>query len=201
MIEEIIKNVGNSTIVAATKYVDVSQMKEIYAKGITNFGENRVDSFLGKYDVLNGYDITWHFIGHLQRNKCSKVINKIEYLHSLDNIELAKLINKYRTTPLKCFVQVNISQDELKYGINEEDLSSFLEEVKQYEKVEIVGLMTILKADLSEEENYAYFSHLAELCEKYNLKMTSMGMSSDYKQAVKANATYIRLGSILFKGE
>ena len=78
------------TLVAATKYVDAFEMKKMYEVGITNFGENRVDDFLLKYDALKDCpNIKWHFIGHLQRNKCREVINKIDYLHSLDSLKLA----------------------------------------------------------------------------------------------------------------
>ena len=86
----------NVTLVAATKYVDSERMIELLDNGINNFGENRVDSFLKKYVDLLDYDITWHFIGNLQRNKAKMVIDKIDYLHSLDSLELAKIINKLR---------------------------------------------------------------------------------------------------------
>ena len=80
----------NITIVAATKYVDVSEMVYLLDNGINNFGENRVEDFLRKYEALKDHSIIWHFIGHLQRNKAHKLINKIDYLHSLDSLKLAE---------------------------------------------------------------------------------------------------------------
>ena len=82
----------NVTLVAASKYVDASEIKKAYELGIANFGENRVDSFLEKFSELSDLDITWHFIGHLQRNKAKDVINKIDYLHSLDSLQIADQI-------------------------------------------------------------------------------------------------------------
>ena len=125
-IYEIIDSVGDATIVAATKYVDSSLMKELLKYGINNFGENRVDSFLEKYEDLKNEDIVWHFIGHLQRNKALKVIDKIEYLHSLDSLKLAKIINDNRKEPLKCFIEVNLNKEESKDGIYLDELDDFI---------------------------------------------------------------------------
>ncbi len=96
-INEFLKTIPSDIcVVAATKYVDSTKMIDLYNAGVHDFGENRVDSFLKKYDELKDYDINWHFIGHLQRNKCKDVINKIDYLHSLDSLKLANEIEKYR---------------------------------------------------------------------------------------------------------
>ena len=105
------------TVIAATKYVGAPDMVTLYNNGIHDFGENRVDSFLLKYDQLKDYEITWHFIGHLQRNKAKKVIDKINYLHSLDSLELAAFIDKNRGSPLKCFIEVSINLEENKNGV------------------------------------------------------------------------------------
>ena len=87
-IKEFIKSIPNDvTLVGATKYGDINDLKALYDAGIFNFGENRVDSFLNKYEALKDLNIKWHFIGHLQRNKAQLVINKIDYLHSLDSLE------------------------------------------------------------------------------------------------------------------
>ena len=100
-IVEFIKTIpAHVTLVAATKYIDASSMRVLYDKGVTNFGENRSESFLEKYEALSSLPITWHFIGHLQRNKARKVIDKINYLHSLDSLELAQIIDKERKEPL-----------------------------------------------------------------------------------------------------
>lgn len=198
-VKALILKAKDSKIIAASKYADVSDMLKLYDLGICDFGENRADSFLGKYNVLNGYDITWHFIGHLQRNKAKYVLGKIDYLHSLDSILLLEYIQKYCKKPLNCFIEVNISNDENKYGIKPDEIDYFLAEALKYPMVRIVGLMTILKNGLSHQEKMAYFGQINELSKKYNLPMTSFGMSSDYEEALCFKPTYIRLGSILFK--
>ncbi len=197
-VRNLILKAKDSKIIAASKYADISSMIKLYNLGIHDFGENRVDSFLGKYNVLNGYNITWHFIGHLQRNKAKYVLGKIDYLHSLDSVLLLEYIERYCKKPLNCFIEVNISNDENKYGIKPYELEDFLTEAKKYSMVRIVGLMTILKNGLSHQEKMAYFKEISELSNKYNLPMTSFGMSSDYEEALCFKPTYVRLGSILF---
>ena len=132
---------NNVTLVAATKYADIDDMKMLFNNGATCFGENRVESFLNKHQALSSLDVEWHFIGHLQRNKARKVLAKINYLHSLDSLELADLINKTRSTPLKCFVEVSINLEENKYGVPFYKVKDFIRECLKYQNVQIVGLM------------------------------------------------------------
>ena len=202
-LQNFIKTIPNNiTIVAATKYVDSDDMKVLLDKGINNFGENRVDSFLDKYEKLKSEDIKWHFIGHLQRNKAKKVIDKIEYLHSLDSIELAELINKERNSPLKCFIEVSINLEESKNGVPYYEVSNFLEKVLPLKNVEIVGLMMMaVKGSLNTDEQFKKLRLLRdELSKEFNISLPylSMGMSDDYLSAIKEGATHIRLGRVLF---
>lgn len=191
-------------IVAATKYVDSSDMKELLKLGINNFGENRVSSFLTKYEELKDYDINWHFIGHLQRNKCKEVINKIDCIHSLDSLKLALMIQKERLIPLDTFIEVSINEEENKNGVKVSDLDNFIEEVLKYKNINLVGFMMMGIAYSSSDELIAQFSRLntllAQVNKKYNLelKCLSMGMSDDYKEALACGATHIRLGRILW---
>lgn len=204
-IYEIIENVNGAKIVAATKYVDSLDMVKLLDYGINDFGENRVDAFLKKYDDLKEYDICWHFIGHLQRNKALKVIDKISYLHSLDSLKLAKIINDNRVSPLNCFIEVNLNKEESKDGVYLEDLDEFLLNVIKFPNVKIVGLMTMSSKYDSNDSKLNQFEFLSQLKnrlnEKYNLDMKylSMGMSDDYLEAVKAFSTHVRLGRILWK--
>lgn len=191
-------------VVAATKYVDSSDMANLLEHGINNFGENRVDSFLKKYDELKEYpNIKWHFIGHLQRNKAKDVINKIDYLHSLDSIELAKIIDKSRTTPLNVFVEVSINLEESKNGVPYYEAKEFVKKILEYKNINLVGLM--MMAYKNSEQAYDEFSKLTKLKEEIendlNIKIPylSMGMSDDYLEAIKAGATHIRLGRILYE--
>ena len=139
---------SNITLVGATKYGDINDLKELYNAGISNFGENRVDSFLNKYEALKDLNIKWHFIGRLQRNKAGLVINKIDYLHSLDSLELVKLINKYRDKPLDCFIEVSINLEDNKEDVVTEKL------LTTDEKEKLVRYERLLKGGVNSKEEY-----------------------------------------------
>ena len=193
------------TLVAATKYGDSGDLRELYSNSVTNFGENRVDAFLNKYESLKDLDISWHFIGHLQRNKAHLVLDKIDYLHSLDSLELAKLINKYRVAPLNCFIEVSINLEENKNGVPYYEVKNFIKNCLEYKNVNIVGLMMMAVSNSSIESLHKQFRKLKELQleiqKEFNIDLPylSMGMSDDYKVAVSEGATHIRLGRILFE--
>lgn len=195
----------NVTLVAATKYVDVDDMEVLLANGVNNFGENRTESFLRKYDLLKNKGAIWHFIGHLQRNKASEVINKIDYLHSLDSLKLAKIIEEKRVEPLKTFVEVSINLEETKNGVPFYEAKQFIKELLKYKKIELVGLMMMAvkeSDDLSLQKQFSKLKILRDEIEKdLNIKLPflSMGMSDDYKEALKEGATHIRLGRILYE--
>ena len=194
---------SNITLVAATKYIDSSEMRNLFKNGVTNFGENRVDAFLNKYEDLKDLNITWHFIGHLQRNKAKEVINKIDYLHSLDSLKLADEIEKYRERPLPTFVEVSINLEENKNGVPYYELEDFIKSLLKYKKIKLVGLMMMtIKVSEDKENQFAKLVELKKKIEKnLNIKIPylSMGMSEDYLEAIKEGATHIRLGRILFK--
>lgn len=204
-IDSFIKSIPNNVkVVAATKYISSSEIEELYKHNIKDYGENRVDSFLEKYQSLYKYkDIKWHFIGHLQRNKAKEVINKIDYLHSLDSLKLADIIEKQREVPLKTFVEVSINLEESKNGVPYYEIESFISSLLKYQKIELVGLMMMaVKGSLNTEEQFNKLREIRDSLEKkFNIKIPylSMGMSDDYLSAIKAGATHIRLGRILYK--
>ena len=195
------------TIVAATKYLKADEMVHLYEAGISNFGENRVEDFLNKTATLQNKDIVWHFIGHLQRNKAKKVIDKINYLHSLDSLSLAHLIDKYRSSPLNCFIEVSINLEENKNGVPYYELVDFIKELLPLKNIHIVGLMMMAKANSSNEELHHQFKALKDLQIKIgeelniDLPYLSMGMSGDYLIAISEGATHIRLGRVLLEKE
>ena len=204
-LKEIINSCGDATIVAATKYVDTSVMEELLANGINNFGENRVDSFLEKYEKLSSNNkIVWHFIGTLQTNKVKKMINKISYLHSLNSVKLASCIDKYRESPLNCFLEVNLTESLSKTGIIPDNIISSLAMIKEFKNVNVIGLMTMTEADMTDLEKMEVFTKLKNLKEELNklgysnITHLSMGMSDDYHIAITCGATFVRLGRILF---
>lgn len=204
-IKQFIDSIPNDvTIVAATKYVDANDMKILFENGIYNFGENRADSFLSKYEILkDNKDIKWHFIGHLQRNKAKSVINLIDCLHSLDSLELAKKIDELRSVPLDTFIEVSINLEENKNGVPYYEVEEFIKQIMNYKNIHLVGLMMMAYKDSCNP--YDEFNKLRELRgqleNKLNIKLPylSMGMSDDYLDAIKAGATHIRLGRILFQ--
>lgn len=205
-VDEFIKTIpDNVTIVAATKYVGAKEMMELYNHNIKNFGENRVEAFNEKYETLKDIDdIKWHFIGHLQRNKCKDIINKIDYLHSLDSLELAKMIEKYREKELNTFIEVSINLEENKNGVDYHNIYDFVSELLKFKKIKIVGLMMMAIKNDTEDDLNDQFNKLAvlkqDLEKKFNIEIPylSMGMSDDYEIAIKNGATHIRLGRILW---
>ena len=204
-IKEFVKSIpSNVTIVAASKYVDANDVATLLDAGINNIGENRVDSFLHKYEALKDKGVIWHFIGHLQRNKAKEVIDKIDYLESLDSLKLAELINTHRLSPLKCFVEVSINLEENKNGVPYFELETFLREIQKFSNIQVVGLMMMAIRHSDDESLSEQFKKLRllrdEMEEKLNVKLPylSMGMSEDYLDAIKEGATHVRLGRILF---
>jgi len=193
------------TLVAATKYVDSNEMLLLFSNGVNNFGENRADSFLEKYNAINRPGMIWHFIGHLQRNKAKEIINKIDCLHSLDSLDLVEIIEKERIgKPLECFVEVSINHEANKNGVEPNEVKSFISKTQRYHNIKIVGLMMMSVAHSNEESLNKQFNELVLLKNQIekelhiSLPYLSMGMSDDYLVALKNEATHIRLGRILF---
>ena len=200
----------NVKLIAITKQVDIEPMREAYETGVRDFGENRLQEALSKQEKLGDLtDITWHFIGHIQKNKAKKIIESFDWIHSVDSLALAKRLNRLagelNRIP-KVFIQVKMLPDPNKYGWEAEELLADLAELNQYEFLKIQGLMTILPLELSPQETLKAFQATRELAtvieqKNYpNLKMEelSMGMSGDYLQAIAAGATMIRLGRTIF---
>lgn len=181
-------------IICASKYYNDTEIIEISKLGIKDFGENRVDQLLIKKSLLKEQDFTWHFIGHLQTNKIKEIINEIDYLHSLSSLKQAKLIDKYRNKPLKCLIQLNISEESSKNGITLDKVDEFIIELKKYDKIEIVGFMTMGVLNNNKLTNIV-FNKAKQLQQKYNYLELSMGMSDDYLLAIENGTTMLRIGS------
>ncbi|WP_211315964.1 YggS family pyridoxal phosphate-dependent enzyme [Oceanobacillus chungangensis] len=192
------------TIIGVTKYVTIERTVEAIEAGIENIGENRNEGFLEKYSEI-GTKAKWHFIGSLQSRKVKDIIDKIDVLHSLDRLSLAKEINKRASNQVDCFIQVNVSGEESKHGLAPEEVMPFIENLTTYEKVHIIGLMTMAPHIDDEEKIRSVFRRLAELRDSIQSKnydhapcsFLSMGMSNDYEIAIEEGATHIRIGSNL----
>ncbi|MDY0339004.1 MAG: YggS family pyridoxal phosphate-dependent enzyme [Acholeplasmataceae bacterium] len=183
----------NGTIVCASKYFDADEIRILYQKGVHDFGENKVQDFLKKVELLKDLDITWHFIGHLQSNKVKDMINHVSLLHTLDRFSVAKEIQKHANQSVNCLIQVNLTEEDQKSGVNPDNLDQFLLEIKKYDKINIVGFMTMGKLDDLEMTEIA-FKKLDELANLYHLPYRSMGMTDDYEIAIKHHATHLRIG-------
>ncbi|WP_042144983.1 YggS family pyridoxal phosphate-dependent enzyme [Paucisalibacillus sp. EB02] len=198
------RNSEDITIIAVTKYVTIERTEEVVDAGVLNLGENRQEGFIEKYNHF-GNRVSWHFIGSLQTRKVKDIIDKVDYIHSLDRLSLAKEINKRASTVKDCFVQVNVSGEESKHGIQPEDVIQFIEKTSEYANIRIVGLMTMAPHSDDKELLHKVFRELGELRDKVKQRnyqhapcnYLSMGMSNDYEIAIMEGATHIRIGSKL----
>ncbi|RFU63357.1 YggS family pyridoxal phosphate-dependent enzyme [Peribacillus glennii] len=192
------------TIIAVTKYVSTIRAIEAVDAGIKNLGENREDGLLEKYTELHGR-ADFHFIGSLQTRKVKNIIDKVEYIHSLDRISLAEEIQKRAKTPVKCFVQVNVSGEDSKHGIDLSEAVEFVRSLESFDKVVVDGLMTMAPFTQDERLLRDCFRKLKQLqAEVQNqalgnapCKQLSMGMSNDFPIAIEEGATMIRIGTAL----
>ena len=200
----------NVKIIAVTKYYNEEKLLEAYEAGIRDFGENRVQDALDKLAKLpdevksNSF---FHLIGHLQSNKVNKAVGNFDFIHSVDSLKLAEMINK-RAEELgiiqKIFLQVNNANEAQKSGFEVEQLRKDFAKIIQMQHIKVEGLMNIAPFGLENEELSHLFNGVKnlqlELKSEYDCEVgeLSMGMSGDFEIALKAQATYIRLGRILF---
>ncbi|MGI6767574.1 MAG: YggS family pyridoxal phosphate-dependent enzyme [Bacilli bacterium] len=204
-VRESLKDYPHVEVIAATKYMNIEQTKELVEAGIYNLGENRTDMFLEKYEALkDNPNVKWHFFGVVQTRKIRDIANKIECLHSLDKLSLAIELDKKLTKPLDCFVQVNISEEPNKSGVPVNKVKTFIKQLEKYPKIRVIGLMCIAKLTFDEDvlrKSFTKMQKLKEEIESMNLPYApchelSMGMSNDYRIAVQYGATKVRLGRV-----
>jgi pyridoxal phosphate enzyme (YggS family) len=209
-IEETCKRSGRKPdevkLIAVSKYFGVDSIIEAKNCGLTDFGENRAQELTLKYEKL-GNDVTWHFIGTLQKNKVKYAVNAAELIHSVDSIELVEEINA-RAEKLgkvqKILLEVKTSEEGTKSGLEtENEILSIVKRCSELKNIELKGLMTM--ATLTEDANIIRksFRDLRNLKDKinnkgYNLTELSMGMTSDFEIAIEEGATMIRIGSAIF---
>ena len=198
--EQIRNEVGNDVkIIAVTKYHSVEETLKAYEAGVRHFGENRIDGFIEKRRALPE-DAEVHFIGTMQSRKVKDVIGDLNFLHSLERESVAKKIEQAGHHVVNCFIQVNISDEESKHGLKPDEVEDFIEKLKDYKYVNVIGLMTMAPHTENTEVINQTFSGLKSLRDDLSTKYPevtelSMGMSNDYPLAVDNGATYIRIGS------
>ncbi|WP_342552045.1 YggS family pyridoxal phosphate-dependent enzyme [Paenibacillus sp. FSL R7-0652] len=194
-------------VIAVTKYVSLQTTGAVLDHGLEHIGENRWQDAQAKWETF-GQKGTWHFIGHLQTNKVKDVIGKFAYIHSLDRLSLAKELDKKAASlgiQVNTFMQVNISGEESKYGLQPELAGSFLKDIQSFNNLRVIGLMTMAPHEEDPEMTRPVFRGLRELRDDLNgqaltaepLRELSMGMSNDFEIAIEEGATWVRLGSIL----
>ncbi|WP_427813850.1 YggS family pyridoxal phosphate-dependent enzyme [Enterococcus sp. 22-H-5-01] len=196
------------TLVAVTKSVDSNAAEELIKLGVRDIAENRVDKLLEKKQALTDYpQVRWHLIGNLQRRKVKLIINEIDYFHALDSLRLAQEIQKRAEHKINCFIEVNVSGEESKQGIAPAELQTFIEGLAELDKLNIVGLMTMAPYEATQADIRAIFANLKQLqvqMKELNLPYApctelSMGMSQDFSLAIEEGATFVRVGTALFK--
>ena len=198
------RNPNEVKIIAVTKYVSNDRAKEAIEAGILNLGENYDEGLIAKWEVLQDKP-TWHFIGSLQTRKVKNIIDKVDYIHSLDRPSLAKEINKRANKRMKCLVQVNVSGEESKHGLAPQEVINFIKSIQDYPNIEVAGLMTMAPHTDDQSILRHCFRTLKSLqIEVQQMKLEyapctelSMGMSNDYAIAVEEGATLVRIGTAL----
>ncbi|NRD78797.1 YggS family pyridoxal phosphate-dependent enzyme [Bacillus sp. BRMEA1] len=198
------RNPEDVKLIAVTKYVSVERAQEALNSGIHDLGENRDEELLKKWEVLQDKPV-WHFIGTLQSRKVKNVIDKVEYIHSLDRLSLAEEINKRADRIIKCLVQVNVSGEESKHGLTPEEAIEFIKKLEGFPNINVAGLMTMAPLTDDEQLLRSCFRRLRELRDQVQAlhyqyapcTELSMGMSNDFILAIEEGATMVRIGTAL----
>lgn len=196
------------TLIAVSKTKPVETLQEAYDLGVRIFGENKVQELTAKYEALPK-DVHWHMIGHLQTNKVKYIIDKAELIHSVDSLKLAETIEKEAAKHdliADILVEVNVAEEESKFGMKMEEVIPFVEKVSAFPHVRVRGLMTIAPFVEDPEENRSIFADLHKLyidIKKKNhdndtVSVLSMGMTNDYEVAIEEGATMVRVGTGIF---
>lgn len=206
-VQTVLDEVKPATLVAATKYIDETQIEVLEKCGCLYFGENRVQAFLDKYEKYHGKG-HWHFIGTLQSNKVKYIIDKVELIHSINTLKLIKEVEKQadkHQLNVHVLLEVNIANEESKQGFNQDDIIEAMDLCLKCPHIIVDGLM-MMAPNIDPEDTRVYFKQTRELLQQlqnkypqYPLNQLSMGMSQDYKIALEEGATLVRIGRALFE--
>ncbi len=211
-IRKSLENTGRSlndiTIIAVSKNFDIEKIIEAYNCGLRDFGENRVQEFLEKYEKIDK-EINWHMIGHLQRNKVKYIYDKVKLIQSVDSIRLAKRIDKYcreNNMSMNILLEVNVAEDDSKFGFKIKELEESIKRISQFKTLNIKGFMTVAPYFDNPEDARPIFKELKNNFDKYSnieydnvsMEFLSMGMSNDYHIAIEEGANIVRIGTDIF---
>jgi len=196
------------TLIAVSKTKPVDMLMEAYNDGIRTFGENKVQELTGKIEEMPD-DISWHMIGHLQRNKVKYIAGKVALIHSVDSYRLAEEINvqaKKHGTVIPILIEVNVAQEDTKFGVKLEETEDLVRECAALDGISIKGLMTIAPFVENPEDNRPVFKALKDKSvdiaskniDNVTMDILSMGMTNDYQIAIEEGATMVRVGTGIF---
>lgn len=202
------RNRDEVTLIAVSKTKPVPMLQEIYDCDVRDFGENKVQEMCEKIEILPD-DIKWHMIGHLQTNKVKYIVGKTELIHSVDSLKLAQEIQKQalkKDVIVPILIEVNIAQEDTKFGIKKEDTIELVKAISQLDHVRIMGLMTIAPYVENAEDNRLYFRGIKQLSvdidnqniDNVCMNVLSMGMTGDYTVAIEEGSTMVRVGTGIF---
>ncbi|MCI5502970.1 MAG: YggS family pyridoxal phosphate-dependent enzyme [Anaerobutyricum sp.] len=202
------RNPDEVTLVAVSKMKPLEDIETLLETGQMEYGENYVQELCDKYEKISR-PVHWHMIGHLQTNKVKYIIDKTVLIHSVDSVHLAKQIEKEaakRNLTAQILIQVNIAEEETKFGLDTEELLQIIMEISKFPHVHIRGLMTSAPFVADPEENRCYFKKLHELfvdigkknIDNVTMDILSMGMTNDYEVAIEEGATMVRVGTGIF---
>ena len=196
------------TLIAVSKTKPVEMLQEIYDAGCRDFGENKVQELVDKYEIMPK-DIRWHMIGHLLRNKVKYLIGKVVLIHSVDSLRLAETIEKESAKQdviTNILIEVNMAREESKYGVLPEDIYGLLDEICKFPHVRVKGLMTVAPFVDNPRKNSEIFEKMHKLSvdieskniDNITMSILSMGMTNDYEVALEKGANMIRVGTAIF---
>lgn len=202
------RNPQNVRLIAVSKTKPVTMLQECYDAGIRDFGENKVQELVEKFELLPK-DIKWHMIGHLQTNKVKYIIDKVYMIHSVDSLKLAEEISRQaqkHNVTVNVLIEVNVAEEASKFGVSLAEAPDLIREISRLPGVNVKGLMTVAPYVVNPEENRQYFVSLNQLCvdimqkniDNVNIDVLSMGMTGDYEIAVEEGATFVRVGTGIF---
>lgn len=208
ILEKCDRDINSATLIAVSKTKPIEMLKEAYDAGARDFGENKVQEIIEKYPQMPN-DVKWHMIGHLQTNKVKYIVDKVHLIHSVDSYKLAKEISLQavkHNCNVNILIEVNVADEESKYGVSVKDTVELVEQIAQLPNVFVKGLMTVAPYVEDSEENRTVFCTLKQLSVDINSKnidnvsmdCLSMGMSGDFKVALEEGATYVRVGTSIF---
>ena len=202
------RNTEDVKLIAVSKTKPVSMLMEAYDCGCRDFGENKVQELVDKWEQMPK-DIRWHMIGHLQRNKVKYIVDKVYLIHSVDSLRLAEEISKEavkKGVTVSILIEVNVAQEETKFGTTCNEVCDLVKEIAKLPGILIKGLMTIAPYVENSEENRQYFEKLRQIyvdiiqknIDNVYMEELSMGMTGDYVTAISEGATYVRIGTAIF---